>query len=184
MPSMRCATAALLLAAAPAAPPSLAAEPGETRRLELAADLDHRRGYCLDIPGYGPEAMLWKPLIAHNCKPGQWGDQQVAWDGDGTIRFPAYDRCVTAAGVKHASLPGAAVMVRACRDEAPLQRFRHRADGRIEQADSGLCLTAGARSRPTWNPDHRWRVLSLQACAKAPEKRSVWLRAEPPPIER
>lgn len=168
-----------LLAAASTASPTAEAD-STGKRLELAAELDHRHGYCLDIPGYGPEAMLWKPLIAHNCKPGAWGDQRVAWGEEGPIRFPAYDRCVTAAGVKGATLPGAAVLPRACEADSALQTFRHRPDGRIEQAASGLCLTADKASRPTWNPDHRWRTLSLQPCKEAPEKRSVWVERAPP----
>jgi len=144
----------------------------EAGKLRLAEPLD--RQYCLDVPGAGDAVMLWKPLIAHNCKQGGWDDERIKWSGDGPIRFPAYDRCVTAAGVKHATLPGSALLLRECQQDEPLQRFRRRRDGRVEQAESGLCLAVGPHSSPTWNPDHRWRRLSLEDCEGVAPERSVW----------
>ncbi len=146
--------------------------------LKLRAELDHPNGYCLDVPGVGDGAMHWKPLIAHNCKPGRWKDELITFD-DQRIRFPGYDRCVIAAGVKEDSLPGATVLTRACDDDEVLQQFRLHDDGRLEQADSGLCVTVGAESRPTWSPDHRWRPLQLKHCDQARKEYSRWELAEP-----
>ena len=159
--------------------------------LELADRLDRPEdGYCLDVAGSGDWVDFSMPLNAHNCKrPGFYADGAVTFASPGPIRFPAYEGCVTAVGLNGRSLPGAAVMLRPCADEidesrapfiaASLQTFEHRDDGRIELAQTGLCLTVGTESAPTFSPAHRWRALTLERCGTAPADRSVWKRFAP-----
>ena len=154
--------------------------------LELADRLDRPQdGYCLDLPGSGDWVDFSMPLNAHNCKrPGFYADEAVTFAAPGPIRFPAYEGCVTAVGLNGRSLPGAPVMLRPCAEDidasrapfvdAALQRFAHRADGRIELAGTGLCLIVGTESAPTFSPTHRWRTLMLERCEDAPSARSVW----------
>lgn len=150
-------------------------------QLRLADNLDRDDGYCLDILGSGEYVRFDMPMTVHNCKPGLYEDEAVMWQADGKIRFPAYNACATAAGVNQSVLAGAAVMPRACGERSPflesqyLQHFNYRDDGRIELADSGLCLTAGADSDATFDPSHRWRTLSMQPCQNAPLAQSQWV---------
>jgi hypothetical protein len=55
-----------------------------------------------------------------------------------------------------------------------MQKFTHRADGRIQLKDSNLCMMLGADSGVTFSPDHRWRSLYMENCNKADAKRSIW----------
>lgn len=147
-------------------------------------------GYCLDVAGSGDWVDFSMPLNAHNCKvPGIYADGAVTFDSPGEIRFPAYEGCVTAVGLRGRSLPGAALMVKPCNGSveqaqmpfvaASLQQFVHRTDGRIELVESGLCLTVGTVSATTFSPDHRWRALFLQTCQDLEPARSVWKRFRP-----
>ncbi|RRD58748.1 hypothetical protein EII20_01545 [Comamonadaceae bacterium OH2545_COT-014] len=167
-------------------PPSK--RPAQAAHLRLVDALDRPQdGYCLDILGSGPYIRFDMPMTAHNCKPGLYADEAVVWDADGKIRFPAYNVCATVAGIQQTVLPGAAVMPRQCDERSPfleaqhLQRFIHRPDGRVELAGSGLCLSAGAESARTFDPDHRWRTLSMQRCEDVPLARSRWQLSAPKP---
>ena len=154
--------------------------------LELADRLDRPQdGYCLDIAGTGDWIEFNVPLNAHNCKlPGLFADGAVTFKSPGPIYFPAYEGCVTAVGLNGRSLPGAALMVKACAKDidanrAPfisetLQRFNQLNDGRIELDGSGLCISVGAVSDRTFSPDHRWRALFLADCTTVESTRSVW----------
>lgn len=153
-------------------------QPGHLR---LVDDLDRPQdGYCLDILGSGRYVRFDMPLTAHNCKPGLYEDEAVVLESNGRIHFPAYGVCATVAGINQRALAGAAVMPRACGERSPfleaerLQRFIHRADGRIELAGSGLCMTVGDTSDSTFEATHRWRTLFMQACDKAPAPNSQW----------
>lgn len=167
-------------AAAPAAPAAapLEAQPGHLR---LVDDLDRPQdGYCLDVLGSGPYIRFDMPLSAHNCKPGLYADEAVVLEPNGRIRFPAFNACVTAAGINQRALAGAALMPRGCGEKTPfldaaaLQVFEHRSDGRMELAGSGLCITVGQESDSTFDATHRWRSLFLQHCAQAPLAYSQW----------
>lgn len=154
--------------------------------LELSDRLDRPTdGYCLDLPGSGDWVDFSMPLNVHNCKrPGLFADEAVTFASPGPIRFPAYNGCVTAVGLKGGSLPGAPVMLRPCAEDidtrrspfidASLQTFEHRHDGRIALVGDDLCLTAGTESATTFSPDHRWRALTLERCATAPNSRAIW----------
>jgi hypothetical protein len=154
--------------------------------LRLADDLDRPQdGYCLDVVGSGRHLRFDLPLIAHNCKPGLYADEAVIMEPSGTIRFPAYDKCATVAGLNSRALPGAALVPRECGEKTPfldaerLQKFHHREDGRVELAGSGLCLTVGRKSDSTFSPEHRWRPLFVESCEDAEPTRSRWKFAVP-----
>ena len=137
-------------------------------------------GYCLDIIGSGQHIRFDLPLIAHNCKEGLYADEAVELEKNGYIRFPAYGKCATVAGLNGRALPGTALMVRECGEVIPfmdaekLQKFRLRKDGMVELGGSGLCLTVGRKSESTFSPDHRWRALFVEACEEADPARSRW----------
>lgn len=144
-------------------------------RLDRPAD-----GYCVDIVGSGPYIRFDMPMTAHNCKPGLYEDEAVILEANGYIRFPAYNRCMTAAGLNGRALPGAALIPRGCGERTPfleaerLQIFRLHGDGRVELEGSGLCLTAGRKSDTTFSSDHRWRSLFLEECDSVEPTRSRW----------
>lgn len=159
--------------------PSLAHDtPGYLR---LADSLDRPDdGYCLDVVGAGGSFRPDMPLVSHNCKPGRAPDGMLAYREDGSLFFPAFNACVTAMGVNRKALPGSALMLKPCGAEeaflraANFQSFEHRPDGRLELADSGLCMTVGSQSAETFSPTHAWRTLFLAPCGEAPEARSRW----------
>lgn len=161
--------------------PALRARPTQPGHLKLVDLLDRPQdGYCLDILGSGPYIRFDMPMTAHNCKPGLYADEAVIWEAGGRISFPAYGVCATVAGIHRTVLPGSAIMPRECGERGPfleaqhLQHFIHRPDGRVELAGSGLCLTAGDESARTFDPDHRWRSLTMQRCEQAPPSLSRW----------
>ena len=154
--------------------------------LRLVDDLDRPQdGYCLDVVGSGQHIRFDLPLIAHNCKPGLYADEAVVFEKNGNIRFPAYDKCATVAGLNSRALPGAALVPRDCGENSPflntkgLQEFHKRDDGRIELEKTGLCLTVGAESASTFSADHRWRPLFVETCGKTDGTRSKWTFAVP-----
>lgn len=153
----------------------------ESGHLRLVDNLDRPRdGYCLDIVGSGQQLRFDLPLIAHNCKPGLYADEAVRIEPNGYIRFPAFDKCATVAGLNSRALPGAALVARECGEKTPfldaeaLQKFHHRKDGRVELSGSGLCLTVGRKSDSTFYSDHRWRPLFVESCEDAEPTRSQW----------
>lgn len=155
-----------------------AATPGH---LKLVAPLDRPKdGYCLDIVGSGPYVRFDMPITAHNCKPGLYADEAVVLEPSGYIRFPAYNKCATAAGLNGRALPGASLIPRDCGEQSPfldaqrLQIFRLHINGQVELEGSGLCIVAGPRSDSTYSAEHRWRSLYLDACGSADPARSRW----------
>ncbi|MFC5768466.1 RICIN domain-containing protein [Thauera sinica] len=169
---------ALLAVGSPAGQAAPAPAPGH---LKLVDPLDRPEdGYCLDIVGSGPYIRFDLPMTAHNCKPGLYADEAVVLEADGRIRFPAYDKCATAAGLNGRALPGAALVARDCGERSPfleagrLQVFTLKKNGHVELQGSGLCLTAGPESATTFSDEHRWRALYLEACETADPARSRW----------
>ena len=71
-------------------------------------------GYCFDIPGTPGNLRLDVPLFAHNCKPRLTTDSAMVLTGEGTLLFPAPNRCVTVAGTNSGGLPGASLLLRPC----------------------------------------------------------------------
>lgn len=150
-------------------------------QLRLVDNLDRPEdGYCLDIVGSGAYLRFDMPMTAHNCKPGLYADEAVVLEPNGYIRFPAYDKCATAAGLNSRALPGAAIIPRDCGERSPfldaeaLQLFVLKANGQVELKGSGLCLTVGHKSDSTFSDEHRWRALFLEECEVAVLARSRW----------
>lgn len=149
--------------------------------LKLIDPLDRPQdGYCLDVVGSGQYIRFDLPATAHNCKPGPYADEAVLLQPNGYIWFPAYNKCLTAAGINGRALPGAALVPRDCNERSPfleahaLQLFKLRDDAYIELASSGLCLTVGKESDSTFEPTHRWRPLFLDSCDTVEPSRSRW----------
>ena len=105
-------------------------------------------------------------LFAHNCKPSLTIDSVVVFTTDGSIRFPAVDRCLTVAGVNSFALPGASILLRRCEEKIPffetidLQGFTHHKDGSLSVLGSKLYITVGDRSAVTYSPYHRWLMIA------------------------
>lgn len=159
-----------------------------TAHLRLIDRLDRPEdGYCVDILGTGQTLRVDVPLFAHNCKPRLTSDSAVVFTSDGTIRFPAVDRCITVAGVNSGALPGASILLRTCNGSIPffessqLQRFTLRDDGRLTLTGSELCLTVGSQSATTYSPSDRWRTLFVDDCGTAEPARSRWEFVVPRP---
>lgn len=155
--------------------------PNTPGHLKLIAPLDRPEdGYCLDIVGSGPYIRFDLPMTAHNCKPGLYADEAVVLEQNGYIRFPAFNKCATAAGLNGRALPGAALVPRDCSERSPfmeaeaLQKFTLHKTGQVELSGSGLCLIAGPESATTFSEEHRWRALYLERCVTADTARSRW----------
>lgn len=149
--------------------------------LKLIDPLDRPQdGYCLDVVGSGQYVRFDLPATAHNCKPGLYADEAVILEPNGYIWFPAYNKCLTAAGISGRALPGAALVPRDCNEQSPFlkahaqQLFTFREDGYVELTGSGLCLTVGKESDRTFEPTHRWRPLFLDRCDEVDFRRSKW----------
>ena len=154
--------------------------------LRLVDGLDRPQdGYCLDVVGSGQHIRFDLPLIAHNCKPGLYADEAVVFEENGFIRFPAYDKCATAAGLNSRTLPGAALVARGCGENTPflntegLQEFHKRDDGSLELGETGLCLTVGPESDSTFSANHRWRSLFMESCEQIDPARTKWQFVKP-----
>lgn len=150
--------------------------------LQLVDRLDRPQdGYCIDILGAGDHLRFDQPLIAHNCarRPNH-PDETLVMRDDGTIVFPIADRCITVAGVNTTALPSAPLMLHVCGKQSPfvnapaMQKFLHRADGRIQLMGSNLCMTVGNESDQTYSPIHRWRQLYMEKCSLTDPARSTW----------
>lgn len=159
--------------------------------LKLIDNLDRPEdGYCLDIVGSGPYIRFDLPMTAHNCKPGLYADEAVIVQENGYIYFPAFKKCVTAAGLNSRALPGAALVPRDCGERSPfleaerLQLFKFRSNSQIELEGSGLCLTVGRKSDNTFSNEHRWRALYLEECNLADLNRSRWKFNTPAGLQR
>lgn len=149
--------------------------------LKLKNNLDRPAdGYCLDVVGSGQYLRFDMPLNAHNCKPGLYADEAVIMEPDGTIRFPAYNKCATVSGLNGRALPGTAIIPAGCGENTPflntkgLQIFTSHKDGKLELSGTGLCLTVGKESDTTFSPDHRWRPLFVERCEDVVPARSQW----------
>ena len=171
----------LILLAAAAVSSAAVADTNNYGHLRLKDRLDRPvDGYCLDILGVGQALRLEVPIFAHNCKGGLTNDSAMELRKDGKIAFPAVEMCITAAGVNGRALPGASILLRPCGHRAPffesgaLQTFDFKDDGRVVLKGSNLCLAIGDVSDTTYSQADRWRVLSVEDCAKTPAKLARW----------
>jgi len=157
---------------------AFAAEP---LHLQLIDRLDRPSdGYCIDVHGTPGNLRTDLPLFAHNCKTRLTVDSAVTFVPEGYIEFPQLGMCVTVAGVNSKALPGAAVLVRKCRESTAffeteaLQQFVQHKDGMLELRNSGLCLTVGSRSATTYSSNDSWRPLFVDDCTTVNATLSHW----------
>ena len=136
--------------------------------LRSAPPLDDRRGYCLDVAGFGVNARPDEALRSHTCK---YGEDNVGhlfkWvdDETGHVAIPAFERCLAADSMG----PGAALYVRECADSG-LQAWEFVPNGNLSLRERpDLCVTLGgerndAGSAPLVSPGYYWRTATLEAC--------------------
>ncbi|MEM8878512.1 MAG: hypothetical protein AAGD23_11680 [Pseudomonadota bacterium] len=155
--------------------------------LQLVERLDRPSdGYCLDVLGAGGTYRPDLPVNAHNCKAGIAPDGLVELRDDGTLYFPAFDRCLTAFGVNRRSLPGAMLLLRGCSVDEPfypvaaLQQWQHSDVGEVRLANSDLCLSVGDVWATTFSPRDTWRVLRLASCDVVAPELSRWQFVDAP----
>ena len=143
-------------------------------------DLEDPRGYCLDIPGFGPRMQLDAPITTHTCKyslPG-FDVDEIFEHTDGKLRLVNYDRCLAGSATDTA---GAAVNSIDCGDAHPWQVHD---DGRVTPADNAnLCLTLSAErefvnSSIATVPPYSSRDVSLEPCTAAGSYRQRWRWSE------
>ena len=142
-------------------------------------DLEDPRGYCLDIPGFGPRMRLDAPINTHSCKYGLPGfDVDEIFElTDQKLRLVNFDRCL-AADVMDA---GTAVNSIACEDA---HGWQVHADGRVTPAAAAnLCLTLAAErvfvnSGIGTVPPYSSRAVSLEPCAHETAYRQRWRWSE------
>lgn len=149
-------------------------------QMRLVDELDRPgEGYCIDVLGVGDTARADLPLVAHNCLPERASADRIVIARDGRLVMPAFDACVTAFGVISPQ-PGSPVILRPCGvsesylPAASLQRFTRTSAGQLRLSGTDLCLTIGEDAAPTFSPNHRWRTLTMEACAAVPLRRSAW----------
>ena len=139
-------------------------------------ELEDPRGYCLDIPGFGPRMQLDAPITTHTCKyslPG-FDVDEIFEHTDGKLRLVNYDRCLAGSATDTA---GAAVNSIDCGDAHPWQVHD---DGRVTPADNAnLCLTLSAErefvnSSIATVPPYSSRDVSLEPCTAAASYRQRW----------
>jgi acetyl esterase/lipase len=126
------------------------------------------RGYCLDIPGFGPGLGIGGPLSSHSCKygiPGFWVDELFELTDDNRLRFPEFDVCLSA----EALAAGARPTTVECASQETLA-WNLRSEGRISPAQApSLCITfSGERTfvNTTENtlPAYSSRDVTLEPC--------------------
>jgi hypothetical protein len=155
------------------------------KNLKLGSNLDRPDGYCIDVVGFGENIRRDLPLMAHNCKAGLHADQVVQHKADGTLVFPAYNACVTAAGVNQTLLDGAAVILRSCGESSafletkPFQHFDLTSSGHFKVRNTDLCLAVGKRSGGTFVAGDAWRALMIAECSADNQELVRWKLSEP-----
>ncbi len=143
--------------------------------LRSVDELEDPRGYCLDIPGFGPTMQIDAPTYTHSCKyslPGFDIDELLVSD-DGRLRFVNFDRCLAADPIG----VGANVYTVAC-DRAHAWRVHD--SGRVTPASAtDLCLTLSAtrtfvRTGFGTVPPYSSRAVTLEDCAVEAAFRQRW----------
>ena len=143
-------------------------------------ELEDPRGYCLDIPGFGPRMQLDAPITTHTCKyslPG-FDVDEIFEHADGKLRLVNYDRCLSAGTMEDS---GAVVNSIDCGEA---HQWAVHADGRVTpSADSGQCLTLAAErvfvnSSIATVPPYSSRAVSLEPCTAAASYRQRWRWSE------
>ena len=155
----------------------------EPQFLRSAYNLEDPRGYCLDIPGFGPRMQKDAPINTHSCKysiPGFWVDELFEVTDSSQLRLPEYDLCLSA----NSQETGSHVNTIDCAEDA-VHAWAVHADGRVTPADAqGLCLTlssdrtfvnSGAGNLTPYSS----RSISLENCSSDQKYRQSWKFADP-----
>ena len=143
--------------------------------LRSVDELEDPRGYCLDIPGFGPTMQIDAPTYTHSCKyslPGFDVDELLLHD-DGKLRFVNFDRCLAADPVG----VGDNVYTVACNQA---HAWRVHDGGRVTPASAmDLCLTLSAsrtfvRTGFGTVPPYSSRAVTLESCTVEAAFRQHW----------
>jgi acetyl esterase len=173
MQPTRCVVLLTGLLAAAAAPVANAAP----ALLRAVHSLDEPRGYCLDIPGSGPNLDLAAPLQAHTCKARDSIDDQL-FEATSQNQIRTHERCMAVAALDS----GQPLVLQACADTR-LQRWQL-ADGGLRPAGRPeLCVALAAERGEPWgtprliSPAYRRQALALAPCdaTDAPRRAFRWM---------
>lgn len=158
-------------------PPSLSAQ---GRFLRSVSDLADPRGYCLDIPGFGPRMQLDGPIATHSCKyslPGFDVDEIVELRDD-QLLLVNYDRCLAVDAME----AGSDIKPIPCEDA---HRWQIHFDGRVTPLSSAdFCMTLAperifVNSSPGTVPPYSMRHITLEPCSAVDAHLQRWRWAEP-----
>ena len=142
-------------------------------------DLADPRGYCLDIPGFGPRMQLDAPIYTHSCKYGLPGfDVDEIFElTDQKLRLVNYDRCLSADSMA----AGADVNSIDCESA---HDWEIHSDGRVTPSSStAFCLTLSAErvfvnSGIGTVPPYSSRPVTLEPCTGEASYRQRWRWSE------
>ncbi len=148
--------------------------------LRSMVDLADPRGYCLDIPGFGPRMQLDGPIGTHSCKyslPGFDVDEMFELR-DQKLLLSNYDRCLAAG----AMAAGADVTPIECDDA---HGWEVHADGRVTPSSANdFCLSLDpervfVNSGPGTVPPYSSRAVTLEPCTAANTHLQRWRWSAP-----
>ena len=148
--------------------------------LRSVHDLGDPRGYCLDIPGFGPRLQIDAPITTHSCKyslPG-FDVDEILELSDERLRLVNFDRCLSADSIA----AGSDVNSVACN---MAHSWRFHSDGRITPTSAtDFCLTLSAgrvyvNSGVGTHPPYSSRRVSLEPCNNEASYRQQWRWSAP-----
>ncbi|MFL2547363.1 MAG: alpha/beta hydrolase fold domain-containing protein [Candidatus Rariloculaceae bacterium] len=148
--------------------------------LRSANDLADPRGYCLDIPGFGPRMQLDGPIGTHSCKyslPG-FDVDEILELADGKLMLSNYDRCLAADAMES----GSDIRPVECNDA---HGWQVHSNGRVTPASStNYCMSLAAErifvnSGPGTVPPYSSRGVTLEACTAADAHLQSWRWSAP-----
>jgi hypothetical protein len=153
---------------------------GGPHYLQLVNKLDRPNdGYCFDVQGVVGHFRADKPLVAHNCKQGAAPDGLLEYTNN-RLFFPTFGACVTAMGTGTTVLPGASLMLKACKETgvfaslAMQKTFNFNKNQQLELSGTGQCVVVSSQSAHTLSSRDRWRTLYLNDCTDTSLKLSQW----------
>ncbi|MBT5032340.1 MAG: alpha/beta hydrolase fold domain-containing protein [Proteobacteria bacterium] len=155
----------------------------EPQFLRSALNLEDPRGYCLDIPGFGPRMRKDAPVTTHSCKysiPGFWVDELFEMTDSGQLRLPEYDLCLSA----ESQQAGSYVNTIDCSEDT-VHAWTVESNGHVSPANaSDLCLTLSSdrtyvNSAPANLTPYSSRSVSLENCNSDLEDYQSWKFADP-----
>ncbi len=134
-------------------------------QIKLINPLDRSQDrYCLDILGSGSYIRPDMPIIGHNCKPGLYADEAFIFKNDGSTYFPAFNLCVTIAGVNEYVLDYTPLVLQQCNKDIAfgntqfMQKFEYTKDKKLKHKNSNKCLEMGSEFSRTFSQAHTWRT--------------------------